>query len=147
MFLGGTDLKLDAKGRLAIPSKHRETLASGDGRIVITAHLHGCLLVYPMAAWEPICEQVLRAPGLDLDAARLKRLFIGYAQEDTLDNAGRVLIGPELRKYANLEKDVRLVGQGSHFELWSYERWQSQEQDFATLTPDKLPPGFENLAF
>ncbi|MCL2589676.1 MAG: division/cell wall cluster transcriptional repressor MraZ [Betaproteobacteria bacterium] len=149
MFLGGTDLKLDVKGRIAIPSKHREALVSDDGggRIVITAHPQGCLLVYPVPAWEPIRDQVLCAPSLDPRAARLKRLIIGYAQEEALDSAGRVLVSPELRKYAGLEKDVRLVGQGTHFELWSYERWQVQEQDIMTLTADELPPGFERLAF
>lgn len=147
MFLGGTNLKLDAKGRLAVPSKHREALASGDGQFVITAHPHGCLIVLPMSAWEPIRDQVLRAPSLDPDSAQWKRLIIGYAQEEPLDSAGRVLIGSELREYAELDKDVRLVGQGSHFELWSYEKWRFQEQGFKTLTRDKLPPGFENLAF
>ena len=147
MFQGASELKLDVKGRLAIPSRHREGLVLGDGPVVITAHPHGCLLVYPVPAWEPIRDQVLCAPSLDPRAALLKRLIIGYAQEETPDSAGRVLIRPELRKYAGLERDVRLVGQGSHFELWSEERWQLQEQQMMTLTAAELPPGFEQLAF
>jgi MraZ protein len=146
MFQGASALSLDAKGRLAIPSRHREALGSGDGQIVMTAHPHGCLLVYPIPAWEPIRDQVLKAPSLDLRAAHLKRLLIGYAQEEVFDNAGRVLIKPELRQYAGLEKQVWLVGQGSHFELWSDESWQRQQQAMMALAETGLPPGFETLA-
>ena len=146
MFQGASALNLDAKNRLAIPSRHREALVSGDGQIVMTAHPHGCLLVYPIPAWEPIRDQVLRAPSLDPRAALLKRLLVGYAQEEALDNAGRVLIKPELRKYAGLEKQVWLVGQGSHFELWSDESWQRQQQAMMALAETGLPPGFESLA-
>ncbi|MDR2208376.1 MAG: division/cell wall cluster transcriptional repressor MraZ [Azoarcus sp.] len=146
MFQGASELSLDAKGRLAIPSKHREALVSDDGQIVVTAHPHGCLLVYPVLAWKPIRDQVLRAPSLDPRSASLKRLLVGYAQDETLDNAGRVLVKPGLRKYAGLEKQVWLVGQGSHFELWSDESWQRQQQAMMALAETGLPPGFETLA-
>lgn len=147
MFQGATDINLDAKGRFAIPSKYREALVSKDGQIVIAAHPHGCLLVYPVRAWEPIRDQVLSAPSLDPRAASLKRLIVGLAQEETLDSAGRVLIMPKLRKYAGLEKEVCLIGQGSHFELWSDERWLLQERAIMNMGEAGLPPGFENLAF
>jgi len=146
MFQGATELNLDVKGRLAIPSRHREALVSGDGQIVMTAHPHGCLLVYPVSAWTPIRDQVLRAPSFDPHSALLKRLLVGHAQEEPLDSAGRVLIKPGLRKYAGLEKQVWLVGQGSHFELWSDESWQRQQQAMQALPETGLPPGFESLA-
>ncbi|MDR2925037.1 MAG: division/cell wall cluster transcriptional repressor MraZ [Azoarcus sp.] len=147
MFQGAADINLDAKGRFAIPSKYREALVSEDGRVVIAAHPHGCLLVYPVHAWEPIRDQVLSAPSLDPRAASLKRLIVGLAQEETLDSAGRVLIMPKLRKHAGLEKGICLIGQGSHFELWSDERWLLQEQAIMNIGETGLPPGFENLAF
>ncbi|MDR3087066.1 MAG: division/cell wall cluster transcriptional repressor MraZ [Azoarcus sp.] len=146
MFQGASALSLDAKGRLAIPSRHREALASEDGQVVITAHPHGCLLVYPVPAWLPIRDQVLRAPSLDPRSALLTRLLVGYAQDEALDNAGRVLIAPSLRQYAGLEKQVWMVGQGSHFELWSDARWQAQQQAMMALAETGLPPGFESLA-
>ncbi|MDR3213395.1 MAG: division/cell wall cluster transcriptional repressor MraZ [Azoarcus sp.] len=146
MFQGASALSLDAKGRLAVPAKHREALTSEDGQVVITAHPHGCLLVYPVPAWTPIRDQVLRAPGLDPRAALLKRLLVGYAEDETLDGAGRVLIAPSLRQYAGLEKKVWLVGQGSHFELWADAKWQRQQQDMMALGETGLPPGFESLA-
>lgn len=145
MFQGAAALNLDAKGRLAIPARHREALAVDRGEVVLTAHPHGCLLVYPVPAWVPIRDKVLAAPGLDPTAAMLKRLLVGFAQEEALDAAGRVLIAPSLRQFARLDKQVWLVGQGSHFELWSDEGWQQQQQAMLALVSGGLPPGFEDL--
>lgn len=146
MFQGAAALTLDAKGRLAIPARHRDALAVENGQVVLTAHPHGCLLVYPVPAWVPIRDQVLAAPGLDPMAAMLKRLLVGFAQEEALDAAGRVLVAPSLRQFAQLEKQVWLVGQGSHFELWSDSGWQKQQQAMLNLVNTGLPPGFESLA-
>lgn len=146
MFQGAVALSLDAKGRIAIPSRYRDALVLGHGLLVLTAHPHGCLLVYPVPAWVPIRDQVLAVPGLDPRAAMLKRLLVGFAQEESLDAAGRVLIAASLRKFAQLEKQVWLVGQGSHFELWSDAGWQKQQEAMMALATTGLPPGFENLA-
>ncbi|MDR2261200.1 MAG: division/cell wall cluster transcriptional repressor MraZ [Azoarcus sp.] len=145
---GSTALNLDAKGRLAIPARHRDS--AGDGRVVITAHPHGCLVIYSVPEWEPIRDQILRAPSLDSRSASLKRLFIGYAQEETLDSVGRVLIAPSQRQFAKLEKKVWLIGQVTHFELWSDAGWEQQLKAMEKLArPEEegggVPPGFENL--
>jgi MraZ protein len=146
MFQGAAALNLDAKGRLAIPARHRDALAVDNGQIVLTAHPHGCCLVYPVPAWIPIRDQVLAAPGLDPQSAMLKRLRVGFAQVATLDGAGRVLVAPSLRKFAKLDKQVWLVGQGTHFELWSDEGWEKQQEAMLNLASTGLPPGFESLA-
>lgn len=146
MFQGATALSLDAKGRLAIPARHRDLLAVENGQVLLTAHPHGCLLVYPLPAWASIRDQVLAAPSFDPTAAMLKRLLVGFAQEETLDSAGRVLVAASLRQYAKLEKQVWLVGQGSHFELWSDAGWQQQQQAMLALVSSGLPAGFESLA-
>lgn len=146
MFQGAAALSLDAKGRFAIPARHRDALAIEDGQVVLTAHPHGCLLVYPVPAWTPIRDKVLAAPSLDPLSAQLKRLLVGFAQEEALDAAGRVLIAPSLRQFARLEKQVWLVGQGSHFELWSDAGWQKQQEAMLALANTGLPPGFESLA-
>lgn len=75
----------------------------------------------------------------------LKRLLVGYAQDEALDASGRVLIAPSLRQFAQLEKQVWLVGQGSHFELWSDARWQEQQEQMLALATGGLPAGFESL--
>ena len=146
MFQGAVALNLDAKGRLAIPARHRDALVPGGAPLVITAHPHQCLLVYPSSAWEAIRQQVSALPGLDPVTASLKRLLIGFAQEEELDAAGRVLVAPSSRQWAQLDKQVWLVGQGSHFELWSDAGWQKQQEAMLALSSGTLPAGFESLA-
>lgn len=146
MFQGATALSLDAKGRIAIPTRHRDALVPDGAPLVITAHPHRCLLVYPQVAWEPLSRQIASMPGLDQRTATIKRLLVGFAQTEELDSAGRVLVAPSLRQWAGLEKQLWLVGQGSHLELWSDAGWQAQQAAMLELDVDALPPGFESLA-
>ena len=147
MFQGATSLNLDAKGRMAIPARHRDALlAAGDGRLVLTAHPHRCLLLYPTPAWEPIRATILAAPSLEAQSAKLRRLLVGFAVDVEMDAAGRLLVPPELRRYAGLEKVVWLVGQGRHFEVWSDAGWTQQQEEIFALGDKLLPPGLENLA-
>lgn len=147
VFQGAAALSLDAKGRLAIPARHREALVSASaGQLVLTAHPHRCLLLYPEPAWAPIRDKVLAASSLNPQSAAIKRLLVGNAREESLDSAGRILVAPELRQFAQLEKQVWLVGQGSHFEIWSDAGWQKQQEAFLVMSGDALPQGLEDLA-
>jgi MraZ protein len=147
VFQGTTALSLDAKGRLAIPARHREALASiSGGQLVLTAHPHGCLLLYPAPAWEPIRDKVRAASSLNMQSASYQRRLVGYACDGALDSAGRLLVPPALRDIAHLEKQVWLVGQGSHFEIWSDAGWQQQQDAFLGMEDRPLPPGLEDLA-
>jgi MraZ protein len=146
MFQGAAALTLDAKGRLAMPARHRNMLQELAGNeLVLTAHPHRCLLIYPAPAWVPIRDKVLAGSSLEQHSALLKRLLVGFAREETLDAAGRVLIAPELRSFAQLEKQVFLVGQGDHFELWSDAGWQKQQDAIFALGTQLLPAGWETL--
>jgi MraZ protein len=146
MFQGATALSLDAKGRLAVPTRHRDALQSGNGgKQVLTAHPHRCLLLYPAPAWEPIRNRIMGFSSFDAQASLWKRLLVGFAEEIELDGSGRLQLSPELRKFAGLEKQVMMVGQGSHFEIWSQEAWDKQ-LDQISLGADKLPAGLENFA-
>jgi MraZ protein len=130
MFRGATNLSMDAKGRLAVPAKHRDTLfAQCDGNLVLTAHPHTCLLLYPQPAWEPIQAKVMSLSSFDVKLSALQRLLVGHAEDITLDSSGRLLVSSVLREFAGLEKEVMLVGQGSHFELWNMEAWRKQLQN------------------
>ena len=147
MFQGAAALNLDAKGRLAIPARHRDALsAASNGNLVLTAHPHRCLLLYPEPAWQPIRDKVLAASSLEQQSALLKRLLVGFARDEEMDSAGRLLIAPELRQFAQLEKQVWLVGQGNHFELWSEAGWQKQQEAIFALGDQLLPPGLESLS-
>jgi MraZ protein len=148
MFQGAAALSLDAKGRLTVPSRHRDALqgtsAPAASSLVLTAHPDGCLLLYPAAAWEPIRSRVMGFPSLDPRFSLWKRLLVGFAEEVEIDAAWRVLISPELRNFAGLEKPVMLVGQGSHFEIWNHDIWEKQLQQLAAQS--QLPPGMEDFA-
>jgi len=148
MFQGATALTLDAKGRLAIPARHRDALAAASGgQLVLTAHPHGCLLLFPAPAWEPIRDKILKTSSFDVRAAALKRVLVGNALDMEMDSAGRLLIAPELRQHAKLDKVVRFVGMGTHFELWGEEGWQRQnEVAQAAAVGDQPPAGFEDIA-
>jgi MraZ protein len=146
MYQGAAALHLDAKGRLAIPARHREALDRAcQGNLVLTVHPHRCLLIYPAPAWVPIRDAVLAAPSLDTQAALVKRLLVGYAREEQIDAAGRILVAPELRRLVQLDKEVWLVGQGSHFELWSDAGWMNQHEQAFALGEKLLPAGMEGL--
>ncbi len=127
MFRGATSLNLDAKGRLAMPTKHRDALqVQCAGDLVLTAHPHGCLLIYPQPAWEPIQAKMMQLSSFNKQASDLQRLLVGNADDVAMDSAGRLLVPPSLRELAKLDKEVKLVGQGSHFELWSIDAWRAQ---------------------
>ena len=146
VFRGVSELVLDAKGRLAIPSRHREGLgAPGNGRLIITADHNGCLLVYPFAEWEPIETQLMGLSSFDDKIRSLQRLIVGHADEVDIDAAGRILIPPALRKYAGLDKRVVLVGQGRKLELWDDVKWQAQIAQPISF-PNGLPAGLEGLS-
>ena len=127
MYRGATLLNLDGKSRLAIPTKYREVLILESSRsIVLTAHPHGCLLLYPKSAWEPIQEKVMKFSSFDKKSSGLQRLLVGYAEDVNVDASGRILLSAELRTYANIDKSLMLVGQGTHFELWSKDSWEEE---------------------
>jgi len=147
VFQGASQINLDAKGRLAVPTRVREPLTQGGTvRLVVTAHPDKCLLLYPAPAWEPIRTRVLEFPSLDPAFNPWKRLLVGFAEEIEPDGAGRLLISPELRAFAGIDKRVMFVGQGSHFEIWDLERWQEQLDRLTSGGTPVLPPGMENFS-
>jgi MraZ protein len=139
-------LVLDAKGRLAIPARHREGLAADrNGHLVITADRGGCLLIYPLGAWEPIQARLMELSSFDDSIRSLQRLLVGHADDVELDAAGRILVPPALRRYAGLDKRVVLVGQGQKLELWDEAKWQAQIAQTIAF-PGALPPGLEGFS-
>ncbi len=147
MFQGATQLNLDSKGRLAIPSRHRDMLlAHCAGNVVLTADADGCLLLYPQPEWQPIREQLLKLSSFNPRLRALQRLLVGHAEDVVMDSAGRVLISPALRGYAVLDKRVMMIGQGNKFELWDETKWQAQQQSALALMVGDLPPELEGFS-
>lgn len=137
MFQGASALNLDAKGRMAVPSKHRDALTvQCEGRLTLTKHPHGCLLLFPRPIWESHREQIAAWP---MSARAWQRIFLGNASDVELDSAGRILVGPELRAAAGLTREVMLLGMGSHFEIWDAAKLaESESQAVAAGMPEVL---------
>jgi MraZ protein len=147
MFRGTTNLSMDAKGRLAVPAKHRDALfAQSSGNVVLTAHPHGCLLLYPQPAWEPIESKLMSLSSFDKQSSGLQRLLVGYAEDVLVDAAGRLLVSPTLRDFAVLEKEVMLVGQGSHFEMWNLSAWRKQLENVMSGDAIEMPAELEGFS-
>jgi MraZ protein len=124
VFLGRYAHNLDAKGRLAIPARYREALAEG---VVLTRGIDRCLALYPMEAWRPLAEKVAALPLTDADARNFRRLVFAEAADLSLDAQGRILVPPELRRYAGIEREALVVGVDTSLEVWSPERWAAVE--------------------
>jgi len=137
VFQGASALTLDAKGRMAVPARHRDALqALCEGQLTITKHPDGCLMVFPRSSWETFRDKVAALP---MSASWWKRIFLGNAMDVEMDSSARVLVSPELRAAAGITKDVMLLGMGSHFELWDAERYAAHEaQVMAQAMPDAL---------
>ena len=137
MFQGASALNLDAKGRMSIPARHRDVLSlQCEGRITLTKHPHGCLLLFPRPVREQHREQIA---GWPMSARAWQRIFLGNASDVEMDTAGRILIAPELRSAAGLSRDVMLLGMGSHFEVWDAAKLaESEAQAIANGMPDVL---------
>ncbi|BEI38208.1 division/cell wall cluster transcriptional repressor MraZ [Polynucleobacter sp. HIN8] len=137
MFQGASALNLDAKGRMSVPARHRDALLlQGEGRVTLTKHPDGCLLLFPRPEWEAFRARVAQLP---MDAHWWRRIFLGNAAEIDLDGAGRILITPELRTSANIEREIMLLGMGSHLEIWDANTYAAKEQAaIAQGMPDAL---------
>jgi MraZ protein len=142
MFRGRFQHRIDPKGRLSVPSKFRDALATYDGTLVIVPNDH-CLEVHPLEEWQRIETKLREQPIFDPEVRELSRIYVSNAKEATLDAAGRILIPPDLREKAGLSKEVTLVGGGlPQFELWDRSRFEEYER----TRQDRLPSLFERLS-
>ena len=147
MYRGVTLLNLDGKSRVAVPTKYREALLTeSKGSVVLTAHPHGCLLLYPQVAWEPIQNKIMQLSSFDKKSSKLQRLLVGYAEDVSIDGSGRILISAELRNFSKIEKTTMRVGQGSHFELWRHEAGSHQIQNISIDNQDELPEELDGFS-
>ena len=142
MFQGASSLSLDAKGRLSVPTRHRDVLAAtAQGQLTITKHPHGCLMVFPRPEWEKFRERINALP---MSAQWGKRVFLGNAMDVDMYGTGRVLISPELREAAGIGRDTLLLGMGTHFELWDKATYEAQE---AQAMQGDMPDVFKDFSF
>lgn len=131
MFRGSTLVNLDSKGRLTVPTRHREKLnEESTGLMVCTIDFHQpCLLLYPFSAWEIIEQKLSLLSSMNPVERQVQRFLLGHASKCQMDGAGRILLAPTLRQHSKLSKEVMLVGQFNKFELWDEQTWHQQGKD------------------
>ncbi len=129
MFQGEFQHGLDTKGRLILPVRIREELGP---HFVITKGLDGCLYIFTPEAWTEFSDKLNRLPTSSAKARRLKRYFIGSSMDCDTDKQGRFLIPPVLRAFAEIDRDVTVLGVSDKIEIWStarYEAYQNADMD------------------
>jgi len=112
-----------------------------EGRMTLTKHPHGCLLFFPRPVWEEHREQIAAWP---MSARAWQRIFLGNACDVEMDGAGRVLVSPELRNAVGLEKEVMMLGMGTHFEIWDAAKLAENE---AEAVAGGMPDVLSNFSF
>jgi MraZ protein len=142
VFQGASFVALDTKGRLSVPTRHRDVLsATAGGQLTITKHPHGCLMIFPRNEWEKFRERI---GALPMQAQWWKRIFLGNAMDVDMDATGRVLVSPELRKAAGVSRETVLLGMGNHFELWDAATYAAKE---AEHMQGDMPDVFRDFSF
>ncbi len=140
MFMGKYQNSIDAKFRVIIPSKFREELGY---KCVLTKGLDKCLYIYTMDEWRKFAEKLAELPQAKNSARAFVRHFHASAVESEVDKQGRMTIPQELRKYANIEKELVTIGIMNKIEIWSREEWQD-ESNQTELEPDDIAKGMED---
>jgi MraZ protein len=146
---------LDVKGRIAVPTRYRVELQECcERQMVVTVAVNekcvgeaGCLWLYPLPEWEKLEQTISKLPTLNKMAGKLRRFVIGNASECEMDSQGRLLLSEKLRKFADMEKHIVLVGQLNKFEIWNEEAWQTKENEWLNGDDDEGLEDLDSLSF
>ncbi len=140
MFLGTHSPKLDEKGRVILPAKFREELASG---MVVTRGQERCLYVFSQREFETITEKIRQASITSKQNRDFIRLFLSGASQEVPDKQNRITLPTNLRSYAGLDRELTVIGAGSRAEIWDTDAWnsyyESAEADFVNTTEEVIP--------
>lgn len=151
MARGSNNVSIDAKGRISIPTKHRDDLLRvSEGRLVVTiSPSDRCLWLYTLTAWEAVERKLVSLPTLHEQTRKIKRMLIGHADDCEMDGSGRILIPAPLREFAMIQKKAVLVGQGDKFEIWDEAQWTAHREAVLSVELDEsaLPQELESLSF
>jgi len=142
-YTGSHSLILDAKGRFVVPADFRKALAdTGESELKITFHPDGCLRLYTRSIWNEVEQRMVEARIAGID--RWRRVVFGNAWDITMDSAGRLLLSPEWRKLARMERKIIMGGEGRYFGIWSEDAWAKQ-MDCTVQLISILPPEVQEL--
>lgn len=140
MLLGTHTPKLDEKGRVILPAKFRDELQAG---LVVTRGQENCLYVFSAAEFAAVHDKIRQAPVTSIEARNYLRVFLSGASDELPDKQGRVTIPAALRQYADLSKELVVIGVGSRAEIWNATAWNEylakQETEFANVAQEVIP--------
>ena len=137
MLIGEYQHNIDAKGRVAVPTKFRDDLGL---RFYITKGLDGCLFVLQQSEWEKLEDKIRQMP---ISKARtIQRFFFSGAAEVQPDKQGRILIPQPLREHASLNKEVTFIGTANRVEIWDSAKWTSFN---SSITEDSIEEAMDFL--
>jgi len=135
-FLGEFEATVDVKGRFLLPAGFKKQLAEGDTvRFVLNRGFEKCLSLYPVSSWEPLALKINALNDFDPKVRQFKRYFLNGATIVEPDSAGRLLLPPTLKEYANLQKDIVLVPAGNKMEIWDTNHYK---EFFNSFTPESF---------
>jgi len=126
MFRGSSLHTIDSKGRIIVPARFREIIKADDNNGIMISRMDSGLVAYTLTEWRKIETRILSLAEKSDNMRRFRRVFIGGAFECPCDKQGRILIPPMLRQYAELSREIVLVGVLDHFEIWSREKWEKE---------------------
>ncbi len=129
MFRGSSFHTIDTKGRIIVPARFRDAIKADGSGAVMVSRMDNCLVSYPLDEWRKIESRILSLAEKSESMRRFRRVFIGGAFECPGDRQGRILIPPSLRQYADLKKEIVMVGVLDHFEIWSLKNWEQENLD------------------
>lgn len=128
MFLGEYELRIDHKGRVAIPARFRDAFREG---LVISRGFDKCLFVYTGVEWNKVAEKLVSLPVTQLNPRRAVRFIFSGAFNLNLDRQGRIVLPPALRQYAGINEEAVIAGIYSHLQIWSRELWEDEKRYMA----------------
>lgn len=135
VFLGEYEVTLDTKGRFLLPAGIKKQLPEGTGdQFVIARGFEKCLALYPKENWDPIMSELSKVSEYKAENREFLRYFTMGATPSEPDSAGRLLVPPNLKAHAGLEKDIVLVSVINKIEIWDKGKYQ---QFFESFSPEK----------
>lgn len=122
MLLGEYNHNIDDKGRVSVPAKFREDLGIS---FIVTKGLDNCLFAYSKEEWTKFEEKLKSLPLTNPNARNFIRFFFSGATECEIDKQGRINIPQSLREYAELGREVSIIGVSTRVEIWNREKWNN----------------------
>jgi len=144
MFLGSFNYSIDAKGRISIPARLRKFVSpDANDTFVLTRGASRCINIYPMNYWKELVESKLDKLNIfEPEDAKFMRLFLQEAAEDQFDTQSRLLVPKKLIDFAEIEKDVIILGMNKYIEVWNpklYEEYLKEiEEPYETIAKEVM---------